>query len=244
MSIHSRIRELRERKGWSMERLADEISKAEGLAKPLAWQTVQQWESGSTAPKRSRLATVAQLLGTSVNKLIDDGEAHHVAEEAAVAYGLQPILAWEHPDDLPPGEYVLIPRLDLHLSAGNGKDQVVIDFLDKQPQAFRADWVRSERLKPSKLACMTAHGNSMEPNIWDGDSLVIDTSQRDVVDGKVYALWYEGGERVKRLSRLPGGGLRIKSDNPQHDTIDLGPDYLGHVRIIGRVVHRSGKGGL
>lgn len=139
----------------------------------------------------------------------------------------------------------MIPRLDVHLSAGGGRDQVEIEFVEKLPQAFRADWIRSERLKPSKLACMTAKGDSMQPSIWDGDSLVVDTSASEVTDGKVYALWYEGGERVKRLYRLPGGGLRIKSDNPAFETIELGSaSSLEHVRIVGRVVHRSGKGGL
>jgi phage repressor protein C with HTH and peptisase S24 domain len=158
--------------------------------------------------------------------------------------GLQPILAWEHEEDLPPGEFVMIPRLNIHLSAGHGRDQVEIEFTKALPQAFRAEWIRERRLKPNKLAAMTASGNSMEPGICDGDSLLIDTSETSVTDGKVYALWYDGGERVKRLFRLPGGGLRIKSDNPEHGTIELGPDYGGHVRIIGRVVHRSGTGGL
>jgi phage repressor protein C with HTH and peptisase S24 domain len=138
----------------------------------------------------------------------------------------------------------MVPRLNVHLSAGGGKDQVELDFVKQSPQAFRAEWIRERRLKPNKLAAMIASGNSMEPAIYGGDSLLIDTSQVEVADGLVYALWYDGGERVKRLFRLPGGGLRIKSDNPDHGTIELGPDYAGHVRIIGRVVHRSGTGGL
>jgi phage repressor protein C with HTH and peptisase S24 domain/DNA-binding XRE family transcriptional regulator len=158
---------------------------------------------------------------------------------------LQPILAWEYEDELPPGEYVMVPRLDVHLSAGNGNEgQIEISFSANQPQAFQAAWIRQKHLKPKKLAAMNANGHSMEPSIYDGDSLLVDTSQTDVKDGNVYALWYEGGERVKRLFRLPGGGLRIKSDNPQHDTIELDADHQGHIRIIGRVVHRSGEGGL
>jgi phage repressor protein C with HTH and peptisase S24 domain len=150
-----------------------------------------------------------------------------------------PILAWEHPDDLPDGEFVMIPRLDVHLSAGGGRDQVEIDLVKDNPQAFRTEWIRQHAPEARKLAAMRASGESMEPTVYDGDSLLVDTSQTDVVDGKVYALWYDGGERVKRLFRLPGGGLRIKSDNPSHGTIELGPDYGGHVRVIGRVVHRS-----
>jgi phage repressor protein C with HTH and peptisase S24 domain len=160
---------------------------------------------------------------------------------------MQPINAWEHETDLPDGEFVMVPRLEVHLSAGAGSNgsQVEINFNEKQPQAFRAEWIRQQHLKPKKLAAMTARGNSMEPTIHDGDSLLVDTSQVEVIDGRVYALWYEGGERVKRLYRLPGGGLRIRSDNAaDHPEIVLGPEYVGHVRVIGRVVHRSGMGGL
>lgn len=167
-----------------------------------------------------------------------------IAGEAPAAYGMEPILAWEHPDDLPDGEFVMVPRLDVHLSAGSGREQVEIDLVKENPQAFRAEWIRLMRLKPAKLAAMRASGDSMEPTIHDGDSLLVDTSQTTVVDGKVYALWYDGGERVKRLFRLPGGGLRIKSDNPAFDTIEVPPGSIETVRLIGRIVHRSGTGGL
>lgn len=70
MSIHSEIKRLREAKGWSQQRLADEVAAREGVAK-LAWQTVQQWEKeGGTAPKRKRLEHVAAALDTSVNALL------------------------------------------------------------------------------------------------------------------------------------------------------------------------------
>lgn len=174
-----------------------------------------------------------------------DGETPPVSRgHGPSSYGMQPILAWEHEDDLPAGEFVMIPRLDVHLSAGGGKEQVEIEFSDVQPQAFRADWIRKKRLKPKKLASMIADGDSMEERIHDGDALVVDTSQTNVVDGKVYALWYEGGERVKRLYRLPGGGLRIVSDNQKYQPIELTAGTVAHVRIIGRIVHISGEGGL
>jgi phage repressor protein C with HTH and peptisase S24 domain len=166
------------------------------------------------------------------------------APEPPAAYGMEPILAWEHPDELPEGEFVMVPRLDVHLSAGGGREQVEIDLVKENPQAFRAEWIRLMRLKPNKLAAMRAAGESMEPTIHDGDSLLVDTAQTTVQDGKVYALWYDGGERVKRLFRLPGGGLRIVSDNARFPTVEVQARDQEHVRVIGRVVHRSGTGGL
>jgi transcriptional regulator with XRE-family HTH domain len=76
MSIHDEIREARKRLGWSMEQLAAEISKAEGLHKPLSWQTVQQWENGASAPKRTRMEIVARLLGLETDKPAK-GEVFH-----------------------------------------------------------------------------------------------------------------------------------------------------------------------
>lgn len=179
--------------------------------------------------------------------LLDGGESDSASDFVSYtrigdtpAPSMQPILAWDYEDDLPPGEYVMIPRMAIRLSAGNGHEQTEIEFVKKQPQAFRADWIRAKRLKPAKLAVMTADGSSMKPQIGDGFSLVLDTSQTHVVDGKVYGLWYDGGERVKRLFGLPGGGLRISSDNPAFETIDLTAAELEHVRILGRVVHMSG----
>jgi hypothetical protein len=69
MTIHEAIKALRLAKGWSHTKLGEQVALAEGLPKPLAWQTVQQWEKPEgigTAPKRKRLEFVALVLGTTV----------------------------------------------------------------------------------------------------------------------------------------------------------------------------------
>lgn len=245
MSFAQRLRNLRTAKGMSLQDVADRM----GVSR----QTVHEWETGKSQPRMVRVEQLAQAMGVSETELLGGEQIpgaggdlqFSLAEPPAPYYPtLQPILAWDHPDDLPEGEFVMVPKLDVNLSAGNGHEQLEINLTRSTPLAFRASWVREKRLKPSKLAAMTATGDSMQPGIFDGDSLVVDTSQTEVQDGKVYALWYDGGERVKRLYRLPGGGLRIKSDNPDHPPIEVQPEKLEHVRILGRVVHRSGDGGL
>lgn len=256
MGLGKTIKELRQARGWTLEKLEEESGVAVGtihaieardssrsqyfpqLARALGYTVEQlQFPDGHKAVKLSGPGFSQVTAG-------DVGLPAHTAEEPRAAYGMEPILAWEHQDDLPEGEFVMVPRLDVHLSAGGGREQVEIDLVKDNPQAFRAEWIRLMRLKPAKLAAMRAAGESMEPTIHDGDSLLIDTAQTTVVDGKVYALWYDGGERVKRLFRLPGGGLRIVSDNPRFPTVEVPPSELEHVRVIGRVVHRSGTGGL
>lgn len=83
----------------------------------------------------------------------------------------------------------------------------------------------------------------MEPRIHDGDSLLIDTAQRDIIDGKVYAMaWGDDQElKVKRLYKLPGGGLLIRSDNRErYPEISVDVAAKSTVSIIGRVVLVSG----
>jgi phage repressor protein C with HTH and peptisase S24 domain/DNA-binding XRE family transcriptional regulator len=251
MSFGTTLKALRLKKNLTQQQVADglRVSKA----------TISDWEKGKTAPEHRRLDAIADFFGVTQGALLDepasdtkfmivseDGGPNYLEDSELATPNLEPILAWEHPDDLPPGEFVMIPRLNVHLSGGNGHTQVEVevDLVKDNPQAFRAEWITQQQLKPNKLAAMRAKGDSMEPTIHSGDSLLVDTSQTEIVDGRVYALWYDGGERVKRLYRLPGGGLRIKSDNASFDPIELGADYPGHVRVIGRIVHRSGVGGL
>jgi phage repressor protein C with HTH and peptisase S24 domain len=263
MGLGKTVKELRLAKGWTLEKLEQVSGVAGGTIHALEARDSSRSTYFAAIADALEIPLVALYEAAKRNELprgwsfgkkvffadlLPNGH-YLVREDPGVAeprasYGLEPILAWEHPEDLPEGEFVMVPRLDVHLSAGGGRDQVEIDLVKDNPQAFRSEWIRLMRLKPNKLAAMRASGESMEPTIHDGDSLLIDTSQTSVSDGKVYALWYDGGERVKRLFRLPGGGLRIKSDNPTHETIDLAPEYAGHVRVIGRVVHRSGVGGL
>jgi hypothetical protein len=98
-------------------------------------------------------------------------------------YGLAPILAWEHDGDLPPGDFIQIPEFEVQLSAGTGDEQrnmgfqFHIEFLKSKPLAFRADWIRDQKLRPNKLASMRVSGDSMEERLQDGDAVVIDTSQ-------------------------------------------------------------------
>lgn len=66
MGIAERIKELRERRGMSQSELARLVG--------VSPQSVQQWEKpDGTAPKRARIAKVAEVLGVSVPDIVTDG---------------------------------------------------------------------------------------------------------------------------------------------------------------------------
>lgn len=71
MSIHERIRALRQAKGLSQTALAKAVSALHPEEPPITRQTIQHWERpGGTAPKRTRLEHVATVLETSVEALL------------------------------------------------------------------------------------------------------------------------------------------------------------------------------
>ena len=96
INIHQRIKELRCAKQMSMETLGGLVG--------VSWQTVQQWErEGGTAPKRSRLPKVAEVLGTSVEFLTSGtltsyttaNTSHHSVSEPSADPRLNTIVtAW------------------------------------------------------------------------------------------------------------------------------------------------------
>lgn len=156
--------------------------------------------------------------------------------------GVRPIVTYESLDELPKESTVLITRIDVKLSAGNGRETWHIE--EREPLPFQADYIRSLDSKPKNLVAAKVKGDSMEPRLFDKDTVVVDTAdQRVPANGGVFALVYAGELLVKRLFRLPDGGLKVVSDNQaRYEPVTVGPDQIEHVTIIGRVKYRSGTG--
>lgn len=240
----------RDRLLWAMQR-AGISTQALANALGASYQAIRKAENGLTksfsAINNEKAARILKVSARWLATGEGDSLAHDREDDdtSFLPIHFKPILAWEHPEDLPEGEFIFIPLMDIRLSAGHGAEQDIdINFSCDRPLAFRADWIRQMHLSPAKLISMFADGDSMEPRIQHGDALVVDTAQKHIIDGKVYALYYDGGERVKRLFKSPGGGLLIKSDNKDYPDIQVSAGETGFVRIIGRVVHIAGEGGL
>lgn len=150
------------------------------------------------------------------------------------------VRAWETPDDLDPDVYGTIPHYDVKLSAGDGAIAEWVRHEDNDPLAFRRRFFQARRLNPKHLKALYVRGTSMEPTLEDGDTVVIDTSQTQIQDDEIYALLYCGELYVKRLFRMPGGGIEVRSDNPKHRSWEVtGPD-LEHLLVLGKKVWRGG----
>lgn len=205
-----------------MEALAERISEEEGLAKPLAWQTIQQWErEGGTAPRRSRLEVVARLLDIDLLHMIGGAPT------------TQSINLENNPD------YPAIRRVTFRLSAG--ASGFGIQYRDEQgaPIVFQRQWYESRGLRPEKLFAVGVSNGSMEPGLYHGDTVVVNTESVTPKDGVVFAVNYEGEMVIKRLIR-DAGQWWLSSDNPDQHRY---PRKVCHenCHLIGEVVHKQSE---
>ena len=99
---------------------------------------------------------------------------------------------------------------------------------------------------PGAVRALRVRGESMEPELSEGDRLLVDTSRRVPATGELFVLWDGGGLVVKRVEPLRDSDspprLRLKSANPDY------ADYTclaEEAHIVGKVlwtVRRGVKG--
>ncbi|WP_420889291.1 S24 family peptidase [Cupriavidus gilardii] len=158
------------------------------------------------------------------------------------AITIRPITTYNSLDELPPESTVLVTRVDVGLSAGPGRHNWHVE--EREPLPFQSDWIKHLSASPKNLVAVKVVGDSMEPRLFDGDTVLVDTADKRIpAQGGVFALIYAAEMLVKRLFQLPDGSIRVVSDNKEkHEPFVLAADNLEHIEILGRVKYRSGTG--
>jgi phage repressor protein C with HTH and peptisase S24 domain len=135
-------------------------------------------------------------------------------------------------------DYPSIRRVKLKAQAGASGYAVEYQKEDDGPPiVFRADWYKSKGYKPEKMLALRVTGESMIPNMYEGDLIVINTLSTAPKDGVPFLVSYEGEIVVKRLTR-DDGMWWLTSDNP--DQRRYGRKICnGGTEIIGEVVYRQ-----
>ncbi|QJB56685.1 helix-turn-helix transcriptional regulator [Pseudodesulfovibrio sp. zrk46] len=194
---------------------------------------------------QSQLARILDLgrAAVSLAKRKDSVPARWILDLSA-QYGLNPL--WlEKGKGLPRPEavatagdeddYMEVPKVRARLCAGGGSFET--EGQVEGYYSFRSDWLQM-RGNPVNMVLMEVIGNSMEPEIKEGDMVLIDESRTDVLSGGIYAVGVEDTVMVKRVERLPGT-LVLRSDNVDYSPIHLSGDELNNVRVIGKVLWAS-----
>ena len=142
-------------------------------------------------------------------------------------------------------DYAAIPRRNVTASAGPGIENDNEDIIGTL--AFRRDWLAQRGIAASNAVLISVMGDSMTPLIWDGDTVMVDTSRdlptirgRDAQGNRrsdIYALEQGGDTRIKWVERPDDKTLIIYSENmaSHPPEVIVGAD-IEAVRIVGKVV--------
>ena len=231
-TLQDRLRELMaEQNLKTMQDLADFSGVSKGL--------VGQWFSGLTGLGKKPLLNLARKTRFSPEWLADGtGEKYQQTKREASAVMAGGLETWD--DQTPVGENeVEIPFFkEVELAAGSGR--TIRDDVGGYKLRFARSSLRKAGVLPENARCVTVVGNSMEPVLPEGSTVGIDTANRIVRDGKVYALDHDGALRIKILYNLPNGGLRLRSYNrDEWADEDISPSQMQFIRIIGRLFWSS-----
>ena len=97
---------------------------------------------------------------------------------------------------------------------------------------FRNDWLLSHSIDPEQSNIISVRGESMEPTLPDGCSILVDRKRREPHEDRIYVMRTEEGLVVKRLGLDEEGDWQIESEHsawppaPWTDTTEI----IGEVR--------------
>ncbi len=202
-----------------LRNIPDEASLARFL--DVTDQVVHNWKKRGL-PKRE-IMNLAEKMGCSSYWLLKgEGSMNEQRELSA--------LTDEHP------EFASVKRVKFKLSAGISGFEVEYLAGERAPLFFRRDWMASRGLEVDELFAVEVNGRSMEPSLFEGDVVVVNTGDTTPRDGEAFALNYEGELVVKRMIR-EGNAWVMRSDNA--DKIRYGDKRCDErTRVIGRIVSK------
>jgi phage repressor protein C with HTH and peptisase S24 domain len=135
-------------------------------------------------------------------------------------------------------DYPAVRRVKLALSAGISGFSVEMEEESHAPLVFGKYWYQSRGYNPENLLAVRVKGDSMEPRMSDSDTVVINTADKTPVDGKVFAVNYEGEAVIKRMVR-DAGDWWLSSDNPDQRRYARKLCSGDSCIIIGLIVHHQ-----
>lgn len=181
-----------------------------------AFSVSADWLFYGTGPMRRGESQLAQEPGQKPS-IIPEGEPQWMSAKDAEDKG-----------------FSLIPKVRARLCAGTGSLETEGEVIGLY--AFKREFLKRKG-HPQEMVLMDVVGDSMEPEILSGDTVLIDESQREIISGGLFAVGIDSAVLVKYVDALPGK-LSFRSRNERYAPIevDMTGDLADMVRILGRVV--------
>lgn len=201
-----------------------------GVTQGMVWQ----WANGRLPVPAKRAAALAAALGIEDPGVISPAWRQIASpknEFVTVPMGAVSDRRASYGDDV---TVRFFPKV--RASAGYGADNEHSEPLGLR---FSSASLRKRGVNPDRCMIIYADGDSMEPDITDGDVVMFDTSATDIKDGRVYVVQVDGRELVKILHRRPGGMVLVQSRNDVYPPYTVSVEQDGF-RVLGQVIWTAG----
>ena len=208
--------------------------------KPVEWFFDEDMEPGSvltqTAKAPEATPTTDQAgVGVSLDERLQDFSARFDRLESYIRAQAPVQAIGESRANYDPSNYDPSDRSPVRLMEVASAAGVGAEVYDETPVGllwFRNDWLLSHSIDPEQSNIISVRGESMEPTLPDGCSILMDRKRREPQEGRIYVMRTEEGLVVKRLGLDEEGRWEIESDNEDWEPMPWtdGTEIIGEVR--------------
>lgn len=222
--LPNNLREMRDRKGLSQQRLADII----GVNRA----TIRRWETGESKITLDMATKIAHALGVTTDELMSaPSEDNKKAPAGSPGEGVKSKISDSIFDKNANREYFIpmykYSTLRLH---GDGDFQSVDYELVPFPCA---DLSPDPARPPFMVEQDVSFGLAGRGVAADDRAVIVDPSRTQVESGRFYLVSLNGELMLRQLYRSPAGGVIVEGDNGFHVEV---PANSPSLRILGRAV--------
>lgn len=105
---------------------------------------------------------------------------------------------------------------------------------------FSRQALRISGSSPADCKHLEVSDDSMAPMLFEGNTMVIDTSLTKPREGRIYVVAFESEILVRQVFKQPGGGLVLHALNPRYPDKTLAREHLSQLHILGQLIYRAG----
>lgn len=215
---------------------------------------VSHWLSGVNTPSGERLLSLSKLLKVTPDWLLT-GEGpqvvggfnmqefmnkHNLTGKSDASFDVDEVHKPTVIDCETENGFIWIDVVEANFSCGVGESiEFHFDVINgKFP--FTPSFFQRKHVDPSCMRIIKAKGDSMTDFIHDGDLVGIDVSQTEIIDGEIYAVYFEGEGMIKQIFKEEGGKLTLHSLNAKYRDREVSEQNGLNFKVMGRQFWRAG----
>lgn len=216
--------------------------------------SVSGWVNGSNNPSAKHIEALATALKTTSGWILTGKEKdkfnnfnmqefmnkHGLKKNEESSFDVNDIHKPTVIDYETENGFIWIDVVEANFSCGTGESiEFHFDVINgKFP--FPPSFFQKKYVDPKCMRIIKAKGDSMSDFIHDQDLVGIDISQTEIIDGEIYAVYFEGEGMIKQIFKEEGGKLVLHSLNPKYRDREVTEQNGLNFRVMGRQFWRAG----